>query len=120
MAGRPKKPRKPRVVIDYDKLKAYMRLKPTLVDCSAFFGVSEDTIERLIKKNDKCTYAEFRNKNMVHTRNTLVRKAIDMATKGNVPMLIFCLKNLCNWVDKKEITNEEGKAFKLSYDLGKK
>lgn len=77
-----------------------MRLKPTLADTAAFFECSERTIERLIKKEFKLSFVEFRDQNMVHTRLNIVRKAINKAESGDNVMLIFCLKNLCGWKDK--------------------
>lgn len=100
--GRPKK-------FDDEKdrqLKAILRLKPTLEDCAAFLEVSGDTIERHIKRKYKCTYAEFREQNMVHTRFNLIRTALRQAESGNTAMLIFCLKNLCKWVDRHETTSD--------------
>ena len=82
------------------KLKEFMRLKPTKADTAAFFECSEKTVERYIKEHFNLTFREFRERYMVHTRMQVVRKAIELATKGNVPMLIFCLKNLCGWMDR--------------------
>ena len=95
----PKMPRleKP---IDPAQLKALMRLNPTLKDTAAFFECSEDTIERFIKANWELKFAEFREQNLVHTRMTLIRNALKMAEKGNPALMIFCLKNLCQWKDK--------------------
>lgn len=86
--------------LDDGNLKALMRMKPTLKDTAAFFEVSEDTIERYIKANWGMRFAEFRDQNMVHTRFSLIRTAIQKAEKGDNVMLIFCLKNLCGWRDK--------------------
>lgn len=93
-------PRPPMVDIDMDKLATLMRFKPTLADAAAFFKCSEDTIERRIRAQTGLTYAEFRDQNMVHTRFSLVQKAIDKALKGDNIMLIFCLKNLAKWSNK--------------------
>ena len=46
---------------------------------------------------------------MVHTRLSIVRKAIDKAEKGDNVMLIFCLKNLCGWKDKWDNSDDEAK-----------
>lgn len=88
------------VEIDKQKLKALMRLKPTLADAAAFFECSERTIERFIKDEFELTFVDFREQNMVHTRLSIVRKAIEKAEKGDNVMLIFCLKNLCGWKDR--------------------
>lgn len=98
--GRPKKE------INLEQLKALMRLKPTQKDTAAFFECCEDTIDNVIKKHFKCTFSEFRDQNMVHTRFSLIRKAIQKAEGGDNCMLIFCLKNLCGWVDKFETKQE--------------
>lgn len=101
--GRPK-------IFDDEKdkqLRAILRLKPTLVDCAAFFDVDPSTIERYINRQYNCTYAEFRDQNMVHTRFSLIRKAIQKAEGGDNVMLIFCLKNLCGWTDKVETQEDQ-------------
>lgn len=91
---------RPRKEIDETQLKALCRLKPTLKDVAAFFDCSEDTIDKRCKELGSETFADFRDKNMVHTRFSLVRKAIQKAESGDNVMLIFALKNLCQWSDK--------------------
>lgn len=86
--------------IDQTKIKALMRMRPTLADTAAYFECAERTIERYIRTNFDLSFVEFREQNMVHTRLSLVRKAIQKAEGGDNVMLIFCLKNLCGWVDK--------------------
>lgn len=88
------------VKIDDVKLKALCRLKPSIADAAAFFECAEKTIERYIREKYSQTFAEFRELHMVHTRLSIVRKAIDKAEKGDNVMLIFCLKNLCGWKDR--------------------
>jgi hypothetical protein len=106
----------PEIPIDLEKLKALMRLKPTLKDTAAFFECSEDTIENRIRQHFNVTFSEFRDKNMVHTRLSLIRKAMAMAENGNVAMLIFCLKNMCEWKDKfDQEVNITSKSFHVQY-----
>lgn len=92
---------RPKADVDMDQLAALMRMKPTLADCAAFFKVSQDTIERRIKRATGLSFAEFRDQNMVHTRMQLIRSALERSKKSDT-MLIFCLKNLCGWQDKIE------------------
>lgn len=101
--GRPKK-------FDDEKfrqLKEFMRLKPTLQDTAAFFDVGTRTVEDEIKDRTGLTFREFRDQNMVHTRMMLVRTALNKAKSGDNTMLIFSLKNLCNWRDKIEQSETE-------------
>ena len=97
----------PRKEIDMDQLAALMRLKPSQEDCAAFFKCSPDTISNRIKEitiseenPTGLTFSEFRDQNMVHTRFSLIRKALSKANAGDNVMLIFTLKNLCGWKEK--------------------
>lgn len=104
---------RPKTQIDENQLKGLCRLKPTLKDCAAFFNCSEDTIERVCKRLGSSSFADFRDKNMVHTRFSLIRTAIKKAENGDNTMLIFCLKNLCGWTDKQEIESNENSVIKI-------
>jgi AraC-like DNA-binding protein len=108
--GRPKKD------IPLDKLKALMRMNPTIKDTAAFFECSIDTIEERIKEYTGLSFPEFKEQNMVHSRLNLIRKAMELADKGNVPMLIFCLKNLCGWSDKFEHQVDPKKVFQVVFN----
>lgn len=96
--------------IEPAKLKALMRLKPTLEDTAAYFECSTRTIQRYITDEFKMDFREFRDTHMVHTRLSLIRKAIDMGEKGNVTMLIFALKNLCGWKDRFDSSDDADKS----------
>lgn len=91
--------------IDLDKLKSLMRLSPNLEDTSNFFECSPDTVERVIRKNYDCTFAEFRDKNAVHTRMSIKRKMIEKALSGDNTMLIWLSKNMLGMADKVENTD---------------
>jgi len=98
------------------QLAALCRMKPTAMDCAAFFDCSQDTIEKYLRKHHDSTFAEFREKNMVHTRFSLIRKAIHKAENGDNVMLIFCLKNLCGWSDKHEVSQSSEIKINISSD----
>lgn len=94
------------------KLKALMRLKPTMEDVAAFFECGTRTVESHIRNKFNLSFSEFREQNMVHTRFMLIRTAIQKAEKGDNVMLIFCLKNLCGWRDKPE-EDKSNEVFKV-------
>lgn len=98
-----------KIEIDENQLKGLCRLKPRIEDVAAFFGCSHDTIERRVREFGYDTFASFREQNMVHTRFSLIRKAIQKAESGDNVMLIFTLKNLCGWSDKNEIEHTVSK-----------
>jgi hypothetical protein len=93
---------RPKAVIDQEQFEAFCRLNPTLKDAAAFFKVDQDTIITRCKEWGYEGFSDAREQNMVHTRLTLIRNALKMAEKGNPALMIFCLKNLCGWVDKHE------------------
>lgn len=109
---------RPKKEFDEAQLKTVMRFKPTLADTAAFFDCDEDTVSNHIKATYGISFSEFREQNMVHTRFMLIRKAISMAETGNVPMLIFALKNLCGWTDKPpELDKDKPLVIRLAYNL---
>lgn len=109
----------PKIVkINPDQLRSLLRMKPTLEDTAAFFDCSPDTIELYIKKNYDCTFTEFRRQNMVHTRHSLIRTAIQKAEDGDNEMLKFTIKNLAGWRDRpKDEEDEANDKFKNMSDV---
>lgn len=105
--------RKLKKKFNWKKLNDLCAKSMKLMDCADILECSEDTIERYIRAEFDMTFAEYRDKKMSGTRLRLVEKAFELADKGNVVILIFCLKNLCGWMDK--IENEE--SSKLTKDL---
>lgn len=104
---------------DLEKLKQLMRLNPTLADTAAFFECGQRTVEDTIREHFDLTFREFRRQNMVHTRLSLVRKAVQKGEAGDNTMLIFCLKNLCGWADKQEV-EQTGESNKLVVQFQKR
>lgn len=99
--------------LNLQNLIKLMQFRPSLKETASWFGVSEDTIDRKIKKFDKCSFREFKQKHSCHIKIKLQEKAIEMAMSGNSTMMIFALKNICDWVDKKEISNANDNDFKF-------
>lgn len=86
----------------WDKLDGLLAYKSSLVVCSDILEVAEKTIQNHIKKRYDMTFTEYAEKKLSRTKVKLVQKAIEMATSGNVSMMIFCLKNICKWADRTE------------------
>lgn len=107
------------MVLTHENLINLMRFRPSLKATSDYFNTSEDTIERRIKKFEKLTFAEFKEKHSLKVKHKLIDKALEMAMAGNATMMIFCLKNYCKWTDKveEEIKNEP-RVIKLAYNCG--
>lgn len=69
--------------------------------------ICEKTLFRAIESEFDMTFSEYREYRMSGTKIKLLQTAIQTALKGNVTMLIFCLKNMCGWSDKIENKIEE-------------
>jgi hypothetical protein len=107
-----------RIDIDYKKLERYMWSNPTLEMTTLFFGISAETIEKTIQERYALTFSEFREKNILYTRNALVQKAIQQALEGNNTALhIFALKNICGWSDSINMNVNTPQSIQLKYSL---
>ena len=105
--------------LSHETLVKLMRFKPSLQETAIWFNVSEDTIERRVKKFERMTFSNFREKYSSNLRVKLQEKAIEMALNGNATMLIFSLKNICGWMDKVDINEQSPENFSLVYKDGK-
>jgi hypothetical protein len=86
-------------------LDGVLQFNATKPQCASLLKTSEDTIERRIKKKFNISFAEYKETKMGLTKIKLQQKAIQMALGGNPTMMIFCLKNLCNWKDRFDVEN---------------
>lgn len=103
-----------RPVIDFnwEQLDTICKLRLDLSDTSEIMQVSESTIQRRIKEHFKLTFEAYRDKKMAHTKQRLIRSAIDRAEAGSVAMHIFLLKNFCKMADKVEAEFSDPKMTK--------
>lgn len=107
---------RPKIEINWDELDAMLQFGPSRRFVADHFGVSENTIERNIKEKHKMTFKEYKDLKMDKVRLKLQQKAISMGLGGHAAMLIFALKNLCNWTDKQQLEVDQKIPFKFAYD----
>lgn len=87
-------------LIDKDQFEKLCGLQCTLIEISGWFTVSDDTIERWCKKTYQQSFAAvFRQKRQTGCVS-LRRKQMEMATSGNITMLIFLGKQYLGQSDK--------------------
>ena len=89
----------------WDKLDGLLAFKANLTVCEEILGVHQNTIKNHIKARYGITFTEYSDRKLSVTKLRLIQKAIKMAENGNATMMIFCLKNICNWQDKIENVN---------------
>lgn len=101
---------------DWAQLDKYLQFKITLKMASELMECSQTTIKDYIKKKFDMTFTEYADLKMTNVKLRLIQKALDMAFKGDRTMLIFCLKNICNWADKAELEQVTIEKFEFVGD----
>ena len=107
----------------WDKLDSMLLFKANLTMCSEILETPASTIQNHIRLRYDMTFTEYAEKKLTKMKIKLTQKALDMATHGNVVMMIFCLKNLCGWadrIDQQIDTNVKIDGYGLAFDLSKK
>ena len=107
---------RPRIKIDAGKLDGMLTYGATAIECADQLNCSVDTIERFIKRNYKCGFAEYAEKKKAGMRVRLRMKQLQMAMEGNVPLLIFLGKNMLGQSDQQTIT-QTSNVVQLKYAL---
>jgi hypothetical protein len=107
-----------KIDLNWDKLDSYLQLKATKRMVSILLEVSEDTIERHIKQKHDCSFTEYQEKCLAPVKLKLIQKALSKAFDGDNTMLIFCLKNICDWSDNvKTSIDQATNTINLNYKL---
>ena len=95
--GRPEKH------FDWKVLDAILQFKASKRDCAELINISEDTIERRIKKKFQLTFSEYRDRKMAQPRHSIARRQYEIAMAGNATMLIWLGKQWLGQTEKQEI-----------------
>lgn len=109
-----KKIGRPRIVIDWSDFNNLCGLHCTLTEIAGFFNCSEDTIERAVKREKKCTFADYYKQKTSLGKISLRRLQWQQAESGNTTMLIWLGKQELGQSDKSkaEITGANGGPVK--------
>jgi len=107
---------RPRINIDMEQLEKLCILQCSLKMIAYFFSCSEDTIERVVKREHKARFADYAAQKREVGRQMLRQKQFQVALDGNVAMLIFLGKN---WLSQSDTPNMDGgEAQALPLDDG--
>lgn len=93
---------RPRKELDFQQFEKLCGIHCTLPELAAFFGVSEDTIERAVKRQYNESFAEVYAKKQGLGKVSLRRAMWQRALEGNVTLLIWLSKNVLGFSDKIE------------------
>ncbi len=94
---------RPRIELDWAEFDRLCEVQCTLAELAAHFGVSEDTIERAVKREHKLSFADYFGQKRKSGFVSLRRKQWELAMAGNCTMLIFLGKQWLGQADKHEV-----------------
>ena len=95
---------RPRIEIDWAEFDRLCEVQCTLEELAAHFRVSEDTIERAVKREQQMSFADYFAQKRKSGFVSLRRKQYELAMAGNATMLIFLGKQYLGQSDKREVT----------------
>ena len=93
---------RPQIKIDWRALDALCAVQCTLAEIAAHFGVSEDTIERAVKREQGASFADYFEQKRKGGFASLRRKQYQVAMSGNVTMLIWLGKQWLGQADRQD------------------
>ena len=106
---------RPRIEINWPDFDRLCEVQCTLEEIAAHFGVSEDTVERAVKREHKTSFADYFAEKRKAGFVSLRRRQYELAMAGNATMLIFLGKQYLGQSDKREITAPRAFEFEVQH-----
>jgi len=97
---------RPRIEVDWAAFDGLCAVQCTLAEIAAHFGVSEDTIERAVKREHGTSFADYFATKRKAGFVSLRRKQYELAMAGNATLLIFLGKQYLGQSDRRQVTTE--------------
>ena len=95
---------RPIIEIDWAEFDRLCEVQCTLAELALHFKMSEDTVERAVKRDHGTSFAEYFAQKRKAGFVSLRRKQWELAMAGNVTMLIFLGKQHLGQSDRHELT----------------
>jgi hypothetical protein len=107
---------RPRKEIDWEVVRKLCAMQCTGEEIASFSDIDYDTLQRAVKREFNMSFADYFKKHSANGKISLRRKQYEVATSGNVPMLIWLGKQYLDQKDKQsnEHTGPNGGAIDLS------
>lgn len=112
MAGRPK------VIIDWEKVDAYLKAQCDSTAIASSLGISVDTLYIRCKSDNNMDFSAYCQEKKAEGRELLRAKQYQVAMSGDKTMLIWLGKQYLQQTDKADI-QMEGEIKQQSFDLSK-
>lgn len=91
---------------DWRNIENLCKLMCTAEEIAGFLSVSVDTLERRIREEHGCTFAEYFKEHSAQGKISLRRHQYKLAEAGNATMLIWLGKQYLGQTDKQEVDNK--------------
>ena len=95
------------IPIDWDEFDKLCMLQCGIASIALWFGCSEDTIRRAVKREKKCNFETYWGQKAEKGRGMLRQKQFEVAMRGNVAMLIFLGTNWLGQTDRVEAREDD-------------
>jgi hypothetical protein len=101
---------RPQIYIDWEEFDKLCGFQFTLAEISEWFSVSEDTIQRAVKREKAMPFAEYYKIKSARGRGSLRRRMYEQAMGGDRVLLIWLSKQYLGMADnqKTEVTGKDG------------
>jgi hypothetical protein len=111
---------RPQLEIDWSAFDALCTVQCTLTEIAVHCGVSEDTIERAVKREQGMSFADYFRQKRKAGFISLRRKQWELAMRGNATMLIWLGKQYLGQNDRHEgrLAGLNGGPIAVSYGAG--
>lgn len=91
---------RPRKELDMEQVKKLVQIQCTAHEVSGYLDISTDTLDRRLKEQGYIGFADYFKKTSTAGKISLRRKQFEVATGGNVTMLIWLGKQYLEQTDK--------------------
>ena len=107
---------RPKKEIDWETVRKLCAMQCTGEEIASFLGINYDTLNSAVKREYKLSFSDYFKKNSANGKISLRRKQYEVATSGNVPMLIWLGKQYLDQKDKQsnEHTGPNGGAINVT------
>lgn len=91
---------RPRKEIDWETVRKLCAIQCTGEEIASILDIDYDTLQRAVKREFNMSFADYFKKHSANGKISLRRKQYEVATSGNVPMLIWLGKQYLDQKDK--------------------
>ena len=106
---------RPRKEIDREVVRKLCAMQCTGEEIASFIDVDYDTLNAATKREHKMGFSDYFKKHSANGKISLRRKQYEVATSGNVPMLIWLGKQYLDQKDKQ--SNEHSGQIQVKQQL---